>query len=213
MAPLSFAGVGEQRNDADLEALRSGDEAAFRILIQVHHGSMQRLAMAYVRDPGVAEEVVQEAWLTCLRNLDKFEGRSSLKTWIFGIVMNIARSRKRQEARILPFASLWRRDDSDSRRPTVDASRFGRDGLWSAPPDSWSNVPESKVLSGETMARVKAAIESLPMKQREVITLRDVAGLDADEVCGLLSISAENQRVRLHRARTSVRKMLEEYLR
>jgi RNA polymerase sigma-70 factor (ECF subfamily) len=210
MAPLSFAGVGEKPNDSDLEALRSGDEAAFRALIQAHHGPMLRLAMAYVRDPGVAEEVVQEAWLICLRSLGKFEGRSSLKTWLYGIVMNIARSRKRREARILPFASLWHRDDSDSRRPTVSASRFGRDGMWSSPPDSW---PESKVLSGETMLRVKAAIESLPMKQREVITLRDVAGLDASEVCGLLSISAENQRVRLHRARAAVRRMLEEYLR
>ncbi|MEA2644372.1 MAG: hypothetical protein QOG08_1398 [Chloroflexota bacterium] len=210
MAPLSFAGVGEARNDSDLEALRSGDEAAFRTLIQMHHGPMVRLAMTYVRDPGVAEEVVQEAWLVCLRSLDKFEGRSSLKTWIYGIVMNIARSRKRRESRILPFASLWQRDDSDSRRPTVEAGRFGRDGMWSSPPDSW---PESKVLSSETMLRVKAAIESLPIKQREVITLRDVAGLDADEVCGLLSISAENQRVRLHRARAAVRKMLEEYLR
>lgn len=210
MAPLSFAGVGEKRNDADLEALRSGDEAAFRALVRAHHGPMLRLAMTYVRDPGMAEEVVQEAWLTCLRSLEKFEGRSSLKTWIYGIVMNLARSRKRRESRILPFASLWRRDDSDSRRPTVEAERFGVDGLWSSPPDSW---PESKVLSGETMLRVKAAIESLPMKQREVITLRDVAGLDADEVCGLLSISAENQRVRLHRARAAVRKMLEEYLR
>jgi RNA polymerase sigma-70 factor (ECF subfamily) len=201
------------RNDADLEALRSGDEAAFQALIQMHHGPMLRLAMAYVRDSGVAEEVVQESWLTCLRSLDRFEGRSSLKTWIFGIVMNIARSRRRKEARMLPFASLWRRDDSDSRRPTVEAARFGGDGMWSAPPDSWSNVPESTVLSAETMRRVKAAIESLPIKQREVITLRDVAGLDAAEVCGLLSITAENQRVRLHRARAAVRKMLEEYLR
>jgi len=210
MAPLSFAGVGEKRNDPDLAALRSGDDAAFRALIQTHHGPMVRLAMTYVRDSGLAEEVVQEAWLTCLRSLDKFEGRSSLKTWIYGIVMNIARSRKRRESRVLTFASLWQRDDSDSRRPTVEARRFGGDGMWSSPPDSW---PESKVVSGETLLRVKAAIESLPMKQREVITLRDVAGLDATEVCGLLSISAENQRVRLHRARAAVRKMLEEYLR
>jgi RNA polymerase sigma-70 factor (ECF subfamily) len=210
MAPLSFAEMGERRDDPDLAALRSGDEAAFRALIQVHHGQMLRLAMAYIRDPGLAEEVVQESWLTCLRSLDKFEGRSSLKTWLFGIVMNIARSRRRREARILPFASLWRRDDSDSKRPTVDAERFGGDGMWSSRPDSW---PESKLLSSETLLRVKAAIESLPMKQREVITLRDIAGLDASEVCELLSISAENQRVRLHRARASVRRMLEEYLR
>jgi RNA polymerase sigma-70 factor, ECF subfamily len=212
MPPLSLPGVGESRYDTDLAALKAGDEAAFRALIQRHHGPMLRLAMAYVRDLGVAEEVVQETWLTCLRNLDKFEGRSSLKTWIFGIAMNLARARRRKEARILPFASLWSRDDSDKQRRTVDPSRFGADGLWSSRPDSWSNVPESKVLSIETLQRVKHAIDSLPMKQREVITLRDVAGLDADEVCGLLSISAENQRVRLHRARAAVRKALEEYL-
>ena len=164
------------------------------------------------RHPGVAEEVVQESWLTCLRSLDKFEGRSSLKTWIYGIVLNVARSRKRKESRVLPFAALWRRDDSDIRRPTVDAARFGADGMWSAPPDGWANVPESKFLSNETMHHVKAAIAALPLKQREVITLRDVGGLDATEVCTLLSISAENQRVRLHRARAAVRKMLEEYL-
>ena len=212
MPPLSLAGVGESRYDSDLDALKAGDEGAFRALIQRHHGPMLRLAMAYVRDRGVAEEVVQETWLTCLRSLDKFEGRSSLKTWLFGIVMNLARSRKRKEARILPFASFWQRDDSDKKRPTVDPSRFGTDDLWASRPDSWSNVPESKLLSIETLQRVKQAIESLPAKQREVITMRDVAGLDADEVCGLLSISAENQRVRLHRARAAVRKTLEEYL-
>jgi len=213
MAPLSLAGVGESPHDSDLEALKAGDEAAFRALIQRHHGPMVRLAMTYVRDLGEAEDVVQEAWLTCLRSLDRFEGRSSLKTWIFGIVMNIARSRRRKEARILPFASLFRRDDSDRVKATVDPSRFGPDGMWMARPDSWSSIPESRLLGGETLQRVKRAIESLPPKQREVITLRDVAGLDAEEVCGLLSISAENQRVRLHRARAAVRKMLEDYLR
>jgi RNA polymerase sigma-70 factor (ECF subfamily) len=160
----------------------------------------------------VAEDGFQETWLTCLRSLDRFEGRSSLKTWIFGIAMNVARSRRRKEARILPFASLWQRDDSDRRRPTVDARRFGRDGMWAAGPTNWSSLPESTVLGNETLQRVKEAIDALPVKQRDVITLRDVAGLSADEVCGLLSISAENQRVRLHRARASVRKMLEEYL-
>jgi RNA polymerase sigma-70 factor (ECF subfamily) len=213
MPPLSLAGVGESRGDTDLAALRSGDEAAFRALIQRHHGPMLRLAMTYVRDVGVAEDVVQESWLTCLRNLEKFEGRSSLKTWIFGITMNVARARRRKEARVLPFASLWNRDDSDRKRPTVDPSRFGSDGMWASRPDSWSSIPESRVLSIETLQRVKTAIEALPAKQREVITLRDVAGLDAGEVCALLSISAENQRVRLHRARAAVRKTLEEYLR
>jgi RNA polymerase sigma-70 factor (ECF subfamily) len=211
--PISLARVGEGTFDSELEALKAGDEEAFRALIERFHGPIMRLAMAYVRDRGVAEDVVQETWLTCLRSLERFEGRSSLKTWIFGIAINVARSRRRKEARILPFASLWRRDDSDKRRPTVDAKRFGADGLWSAGPSSWSGLPESTVLGNETLQRVKEAIDALPAKQRDVITLRDVAGLSADEVCGLLSISDENQRVRLHRARASVRKMLEEYLR
>jgi len=211
--PISLARVGEGTFDSEVEALKAGDEAAFRVLIERYHGPMMRLAMAYVRDRGVAEDVVQETWLTCLRSLDRFEGRSSLKTWIFGIAMNVARSHRRKEARVLPFTSFWRRDDSDNRRPTVDPSRFGSDGLWSSRPSNWSSVPESTVLSNETLKRVKEAIDALPAKQREVITMRDVVGLGADEVCALLSISAENQRVRLHRARASVRKMLEEYLR
>ena len=169
--------------------------------------------MTYVGDRGVAEDVVQESWLTCLRSLDRFEGRSSLKTWLFGILVNVARSRRRKESRILPFAALWRRDESDSRRPTVDPSRFGRDGMWRDGPQSWDNLPESKVLGEETLQHVRAAIDALPAKQREVILLRDVAGFGAGEVSSLLGISAANERVRLHRARAAVRQMLEEYLR
>jgi RNA polymerase sigma-70 factor, ECF subfamily len=199
-------------HDSELEALKAGDEAAFQSLIHRYHSPMLRLAMTYVSDRGAAEDVVQESWLTCLRSLDRFEGRSSLKTWIFGIVINVARARRRKEARIVPFASFWRRDDSDSRRPTVDPSRFGSDGMWRAGPHSWDNVPESKVIGGETLQKVKAAIESLPPKQREVILLRDVAGFEAAEVSTLLGITAANERVRLHRARAAVRKMLEEYL-
>jgi RNA polymerase sigma-70 factor (ECF subfamily) len=195
--------------DPDLDALKSGDEAAFEALIGRYHGPMMRLAMSYLRDRGAAEDAVQETWLTCLRTLDKFERRSALKTWVFGILLNVARSRHRKESRILPFTSLFRRE---GRGPTVDQRRFGTDGLWSTPPDSWSNVPESKLLDRETIDQVKAAIEALPVKQREVVILRDVAGFDADEVCGLLSISPANQRVRLHRGRASVRKALEEYL-
>jgi len=205
--------VGDQRPDTELDALRNGDERAFQALIQRHHGPMLRLAMAYVRDRGVAEDVVQESWLTCLRRLGEFEGRSSLKTWIFGIVINTARARRRKEARVLPFTAFWRRDHSDSDRPTVDPSRFGADGMWRSGPAAWDNLPESKVLGDETMKRVKSAIAGLPPKQREVIVLRDVAGLEATEVSALLGISAANERVRLHRARSAVRKMLEEYLR
>jgi len=198
--------------DPDLGALRSGDEAAFEALIGRYHGPMMRLAMTYLHDRGAAEDAVQETWLTCLRTLDRFEGRSSLKTWIFGILLNVARARRRKESRIMPFTSLFRRDDGDARVATVDPRRFGADGMWSTPPDSWSNVPESRLLDRETINHVKAAIERLPAKQREVVILRDVAGFEADEVCSLLSISAANQRVRLHRGRASVRKTLEEYL-
>jgi RNA polymerase sigma-70 factor (ECF subfamily) len=173
---------------------------------------MLRLAISYLRDRGAAEDAVQETWLTCLRTLDRFEGRSAFKTWVFGILLNVARSRHRKESRILPFTSLFRRDGGEGRGPTVDQRRFGNDGLWSTPPDSWSNVPESTLLDRETIDQVKAAIEALPAKQREVVILRDVAGFDADEVCSLLSISSANQRVRLHRGRASVRKALEEYL-
>ena len=205
--------MGEPSVDSELEALRAGDEAAFQSLIQRYHGPMLRLAMNYVGDRGVAEDVVQESWLTCLRSLDRFEGRSSLKTWLFGILVNVARARRRKESRILPFASFWRRDDSDSHRPTVDRSRFGSDGMWSNGPQSWDNVPESRVLGAETLQHVRSAIDTLPPKQREVILLRDVAGFDGGEVCALLGISPANERVRLHRARATVRQKLEDYLR
>jgi RNA polymerase sigma-70 factor (ECF subfamily) len=204
--------VVREPSDPDLDALKSGDDAAFEALIGRYHGPMMRLAMSYLRDRGAAEDAVQETWLTCLRTLDRFEGRSALKTWVFGILLNIARSRHRKESRISPFTSLFRRDAGEGRGPTVDQRRFGSNGLWSTPPDNWSNVPESKLLDRETIDQVKSAIEALPAKQREVLILRDVAGFDADEVCGLLSISAANQRVRLHRGRASVRKALEEYL-
>jgi RNA polymerase sigma-70 factor (ECF subfamily) len=208
---IVFRGVSDQLQASELNALKAGDENAFSALVQRYHGSLIRLAMGYVKDHAIAEDVVQETWLTCIKSLDRFEGRSTLKTWIFGIALNIARSRGRKERRVLPFASLFRRDAGSS-GPTVDPERFGGDGMWKTLPTSWANVPEERVLGQETMARVRDAIDALPAKLREVIVLRDVAGLDAAEVCGLLSISQANQRVRLHRARAAVRKMLEDYL-
>lgn len=208
---ILWPGVGDQLNRSELNALKSGDERAFTALVQRYHGALIRLAMGYVKDRAIAEDVVQETWLTCIKGLDRFEGRSTLKTWIFGIALNIARSRGRKERRILPFASLFKRDE-DRSGPTVDPERFGGDGMWKTLPHNWVSVPEERVLGQETMTRVRDAIDALPAKQREVIVLRDVAGLDASEVCGLLSISPENQRVRLHRARAAVRKMLEDYL-
>ena len=212
-ASILWRGLSRRPDDSDLAALKAGDEAVFQALVQRYHGPLMRLAVGYVRDRSAAEDVVQETWLTCLRSLDRFEGRSSLKTWIFGIALNVARTRRRKDARVLPFASLFRRDDSDSSAPTVDPRRFGSDGTWTIPPSDWSNVPESHVLSRETLDRVRSAIDRLPARQREVIILRDVAGFDAQAVSALLAITPENQRVRLHRARAAVRKVLEEYLR
>ena len=207
------AGVTEGLHDLELTALRSGDEQAFQSLVGRLHGPMLRLVIGYVRDRDIAEDVVQESWLTMLTNLDRLEERSTLKTWILGIALNIARSRRRKEMRVLPFSSLWRRGDREERGATVDPYRFDAGGTWKEIPDSWSNVPESRLLSQETMKRVRDAVDTLPPTQREVLVLRDVAGMDSEEVCGMLGITAENQRVRLHRARTAVRKMLEEYLR
>jgi len=197
---------------SELDALKRGNEAAFVDVLQRYHGPLMRLAIAYVRDRQIAEDVVQEAWLTAIRTLARFEGRSSLKTWISGIVINIARARRRKESRLLTFTSLLGGDDADRRKHTVDPSRFGSDGTWRELPHSWENVPESTLIGNETLTKVKAAIEDLPPKHREVIVMRDVAQLGAAEVSQLLGISAENQRVRLHRARAAVRKALEDYL-
>jgi RNA polymerase sigma-70 factor, ECF subfamily len=205
--------VGATGDEAERAALLRGDEAAFRSLIQRYHGAMLRLALTYVNDRQLAEDVVQESWITVLRRLPDFEGRSSLKTWVFGILVNVARARRRKETRTLPFASLWRRDDADRRRPTVDQSRFGVDGMWLSLPDSWEDTPESKLIAEETMGKVRSAIGELPLKLREVIELRDVAGLHGHEVSEVLGISEVNQRVRLHRARAAVRQKLEDYLR
>jgi RNA polymerase sigma-70 factor, ECF subfamily len=180
-------------------------------LLRRHHGALMRLAMTYVQNPQIAEDVVQDAWLTAIRSLDTFAGRSSLKTWISGIVINIARAKRRKESRLVSLASVFT-DYADRRSPTVDPSRFGRDGAWRELPRAWENVPESSLIGKETLGRIKEAIDALPPKHREVIVLRDVAQLDASEVTDALGISPENQRVRLHRARAAVRKSLEDYL-
>jgi len=197
--------------DPELEAVRSGDEKVFEELTRRHYPAMLRIAMAYVRDREAADDVIQEAWLTFWRTLDRFEGRSSLRTWLFGILTNLARARRRRESRFISFTSLFELA-APSRGPTVNPRRFGVDDRWQAPPSSWSQLPENVLESQETLAEVKAAIDMLPPKLREVIVLRDVAGLSSDEVCDLLAISPSNQRVRLHRARAAVRQKLEDAL-
>ena len=171
-----------------------------------------RVAMLYVSTRAVAEEVVQETWLAVLTGLERFEGRSSLKTWLFRILSNKAKTRGQREGRTLPFSSLA--SDGDESEPAVDADRFlGPDnryaGHWAAPP---RGVPEERLLAAEAKARIEVAIAGLPANQRAVITLRDVEGLSAEETCSVLGLSETNQRVLLHRARSKVRAAFEQYL-
>ncbi|MDP9343251.1 MAG: sigma-70 family RNA polymerase sigma factor [Actinomycetota bacterium] len=199
-----------------LAALRGGDEAAFAALVDRHGGSMLRVAMTWVSTRAVAEEVVQETWLGVLNGLDRFEGRSSLKTWIFRILSNTAKKRAVREGRSIPVSSFLEPGDERD-EPTVDPRRFAGPearypGGWTLPPRSWDRVPEDQLLSAETLARVRVAIDSLPPVQRQVIAMRDVEGLSSAEVCNVLELSETNQRVILHRARGRVRRALERYL-
>ncbi|MCA1834130.1 MAG: RNA polymerase sigma factor [Actinomycetota bacterium] len=205
----------EEVNEEEVvAALRAGDEAAFVKLVEMFNGTMLRVAMGFVSSRAVAEEVVQEAWLGVLKGLQAFEGRSSLKTWIFRILTNIAKTRGQREGRSVPFSSLDPREDE----PVVDPSRFHPPdhpqwpNAWAAPPRSWSDVPEDALLSKETRTAVEKAIKSTPPSQRIVITLRDVDGWSSEEVCNALHITETNQRVLLHRARSRVRAALERYL-
>ncbi|HEX4429724.1 MAG TPA: sigma-70 family RNA polymerase sigma factor [Frankiaceae bacterium] len=197
-----------------LARLRAGDEAAFRALVRRHDRAMKRIALTFVRSPSVADEVVQETWLAVIKGLERFEGRSSLKTWIFRILTNRAQSRGAQEQRTTPFSSLAVSDDEDG--PTVDPGRFlppghAAAGYWTVTPSHFFELPEERLLAAEISEFVAAAIEQLPERQQQVIKLRDVEGWDAEEVCGCLALSQANQRVLLHRARSAVRATLEEY--
>jgi RNA polymerase sigma-70 factor (ECF subfamily) len=201
---------------ADLTArLRQGDEAAFSELIQAYSTSLIRVAMAHVRSRAVAEEVVQETWLAVIRGLDRFEERSSLKTWIFKILTNIAITRGVRESRTVPFSSLAEHEVEAPDEP-VDPSRFlpaDHDRWphhWALGPTRWE-TPEEGLLTGETRDCILRAVEQLPPAQRTVITLRDIEGWPADEVCDALGVSDGNQRVLLHRARGKVRSAVESY--
>jgi RNA polymerase sigma-70 factor (ECF subfamily) len=209
--------VAPAESDPDaalLVRLRGGDEEAFLELVRRYGPVMQRLALTYVRSPAVAEEVVQDAWIGVLGSLERFEGRSSLRTWLLRILANRARTRGVREARCVPFSCLTR---DDAGEPAVDPERFqGPDGRfpggWAAFPTPWESLPEERLLARETLVCVDEAIKRLPDRQQEVIVLRDVEGWSADEVCEALDLSAANQRVLLHRARSRVRSELELYL-
>src|SRR5919204_4853197 len=196
-----------------VEGLRAGDEDAFVELMRLYGPSMLRIAQLYVRSRAVAEEVVQDAWLAVLKGIARFEGRSSLKTWLFRILTNTAKTRAVREARSVPFSPLAGDEDG----PSVDPDRFmGPDerfpGHWSAPPQSWGASPEERLVADETLEVIRAEIGKLPPTQALVITMRDVEGFGSEEVCNALEISETNQRVLLHRARTKVRRALGSYL-
>ena len=216
MAPGNRATTGPSRQqnvdrdeDGLLDALKHGDERIFTELVERWSGMMLRLALSHLDNHAVAEEVVQDAWLTVLRSLDRFERRSALRTWVLGIVVNLARSRARSERRSISIAS----DPGD---PAVDSTRFLPANHprwpyhWALEPSPW-RTPEDDLLGGETRRVILDAIRALPASQREVLVLRDLEGLAATDVCNILGLTDTHQRVLLHRARSRVRQALERY--
>lgn len=189
-----------------VDQLLAGDELAFEALVGRYHQRLLRLARIYVRTESLAADVVQETWLAVLRGLSRFERRSTLRTWIFRILANRARTHAVREARLVAFSDL-ETDGSDEDTP--GASAFNEQGGWRHPPLSWApSTPEAIALNGEVGDALKAAIEALPPGQRAVVLLRDVEGIDAEETCNILGITETNQRVLLHRGRTRLRRVL-----
>jgi RNA polymerase sigma-70 factor, ECF subfamily len=210
-------GQTTREDDAALvAALRAGDQAAFRRIVDEWSPALLRVALMHVPSRAVAEEVLQDTWLGVLQGLDRFEGRSSLKTWVFQILLNTARTRGQRERRTLPFSALRRRAEEGRDEPSVDPDRFqGRrdenPGAWASPPAEWLE-PEKALETAEVRMKMLEAIKALPPRQRDVLTLRDIQGWDAEETCNALGLTESNQRVLLHRARSKVRQALEDQL-
>ena len=202
--------------DAELLAgLRAGDERAFAQLVDRHGAALLRHARTFVHGQAAAEDVLQEAWLAVVTGVHRFEGRSLLRTWLYGIVANRARTRAVREQRSVPFSSLQRGETLDDQRATEPDRLLGREhdrwpGHWAIATGAWAALPEEQVESDETLALLAAAIDALPPAQRQVVRLRDVEGWDAAEVCAAMAISDGNQRVLLHRGRCRVRVALQE---
>lgn len=202
MSPVGpdCAVAGGSGEDEIVRRLRAGDETAFAELVDRHHAAMVRIARNYVRNNAVAEEVAQEAWLGLLRGIDAFEGRSSLRTWLFRIVVNRAISAGVRERVHLPV---------EDRELEEDNGRFSQDGWWVTPPSHWADEALDRIVAPGLATRVREVIDELPSAQRAVVTLRDVEGLSSVEACGVLGITEGNQRVLLHRARSRIRQVLE----
>lgn len=203
--------VGRSRQEA--EALRRGDQAAFAELVRRIHPSMVRLATTYVTSRAVAEEVAQDTWVAVLEQLDRFEGRSSLKTWIFRILVNQAKTRGVRERRTTPFSSLSLQQEAT--QPGMPPDAFFEDdhrwaGHWAVPVPAW-DMPEEHLLSAELGRVIQGAVDDLPPAQRAVVALRDGQSLSSHEVCDLLGLTEVNQRVLLHRGRTTVRAAIAAY--
>ena len=196
-----------------VRALRAGDESAFRALFERTYPMMRRVARGHVANDAVAEEIVQETWMAVVTGIERFEGRSALSTWIFSILINQAKTHSARERRAVPFSSIAPSGEDER---SVDPDRFQNDddalpGNWATPPRPWQR-PERRLLSLEARDRLKEALAQLPERQRVIVGLRDVEGCSAGEVCELLELSPENQRVLLHRGRSRLRAVLEEYV-
>ena len=213
--------VGERGGDGSddqalVGALRRGDQAAYAELVEELTPALTRLALAHVPSRAVAEEVVQDTWVGVINGIDRFQGRSALRTWIFQILLNTARTRGKREKRTLPFSAFRRRAEEGRDEPAVDPDRFqgrrGEDpGAWASPPAEWSS-PEHRLATTESRTVMLEAVAALPPRQRDVIVLRDVQGYSAADACNALQITETNQRVLLHRARSKVRAALEQHL-
>ena len=208
-----IVGRMEASDEHTVAALRAGDEHTFRDLFARTYPMMKGVARGYVASDAVAEEIVQDTWMAIVTGIDRFEGRSALSTWMFSILTNQAKCHCARERRALPFSSIG---PTEHEGPSVDPDRFQSDddawpGHWATPPRPWQK-PERRLLSLEARAQLKAALAQLPDRQRLIVGLRDIEGLSAEEVCDVLDLSRENQRVLLHRGRSRLRAALEQYL-
>ncbi len=206
MAAIAWRAARSRAGDEDavlLERLRAGEEDAFLELVGRHQAAMLRLARTFVSSGAVAEEVVQDTWLGVLRGIDRFAGRSSIKTWLLAILVNRARSTGASEGRSVAIGDAG---------PAVDSARFDAGGAWMSPPRHWVEESHDRLSAAGVSGLIRAALEELPARQRQVVVLRDVEGLSSEEVCEALTISEGNQRVLLHRGRSRLRERLESEL-